>query len=98
MEEIKSSHSEERFQMIVADEKLKMSDSHKSLMDAAQSQIASLNSEIASLRSQPSGYDKLVEENKMLNEAVAELDKAFSESEKRVILSLIVCFSCLFIS
>ena len=92
MEETKSSHSEERLQMIVADEKLKMSESHKTLMDAAQSQIASLNSEIASLRSQPSGYDKLVEENKMLNEAVAELDKAFSESEKRVILSPIVLF------
>ena len=84
------SNNEERLQKILADENLKMNDLHKSQMDAAQSQIASLTSEITSLRLQPSDYDKLVEQNKMLNDAVAELDKAFSQSEKRVMLSPIV--------
>ncbi len=68
------------------DETLRANQSRDAEMDAARSSIASLTREISSLRSQCKEHATMVDRNKKLNDAVVELDKAFSATEKKVCL------------
>ena len=70
----------------IAVEQDKIKQMHQSEIDAVQSQVTSLTSELTSMRLQHAGHAKLVDRNKELSAAVAALDAAFVESEKKVCL------------
>ncbi len=68
----------------IDDEAQRANQSRNAELDSAQSRIASLTLEVSSLRSQCKEHASMVDRNKKLNDAVAQLDKAFSATEKKV--------------
>ncbi len=74
----------QQMQKGAVDEQKKANETHKTEMAAAHSQIASLIRDVSALRAQLADRADIVEQNKQLNNAVAELDKAFANTEKRV--------------
>jgi hypothetical protein len=77
----------QQMQKGAVDEQKQANETHKTEMAAAHSQIVSLTRDVSALRAQLADHASVVERNKQLNSAVAELDKAFANAEKRVRLA-----------
>ena len=77
----------QQMQKGAVDEQKQANETHKTEMAAAHSQITSLTRDVSALRAQLADHANIVEQNKQLNNAVTELDKAFANAEKRVRLA-----------
>ena len=66
-----------------ANEQLSSNQLHKSELEAARAQIQLLNRELSSLKAE-ADHASLSKQNKQLNAAIAQLDKEFAKSEKKV--------------
>ena len=66
-----------------ANEQLSSNQLHKSELEAARAQIQLLNRELSTLKAD-ADHASLSKQNKQLNAAIAQLDKEFAKSEKKV--------------
>ena len=66
-----------------ANEQLSSNQLHKSELEAARAQIQLLNREVSSLKAD-ADHASLSKQNKQLNAAIAQLDKEFAKSDKKV--------------